>query len=480
MAGLFNALNAARTSLEVSQKQIEITGNNISNVNTEGYSRQDATLNPYPSMNFGDFFVGQGVKITDVRREYNVFVSNQLIEKNVSHGYENGKTSTFAELERVFPITENNLSSDIDTFFDSWQQLSTKPTDIVLRDQVIQQGRVLADRFNSTATQLDQVQSNISDKIISGIEDLNSKLDQVAELNDRIYNIEITGQTANGARDDRDLLLQELASTIGAESYELPNGMVNVQLPAGLPLVNGISSMRVEAETSGSDMNLVLHTAGTTRNINSYNLGGEFAGLIELKDEFIPALEEDLDRLAYELVGQVNALHQAGAGLDGSTGLNFFDDPPNLNNPPIVPPAEATSANWNNAARTMAVSLDDAVQVAAAEAPAAGSSVLVGDNTNALAIADLSYALTIDGADNFDSFYGKMTSTIGIASNQNQLNLGGATDALVQVQNLRDGYAGVSLEEEMIDLIQFQRSFQSSAKFLSTVDEMMTSLIDIK
>ena len=480
MAGLFNALNAARTSLEVSQKQIEITGNNISNVNTEGYSRQDAELNPYPSMNFGDFFVGQGVRITDVNREHNVFVTNQLIQKNVAYGYENGQTATFAELERVFPITENNLSSDIDSFFDSWQELSANPTDIVLRDVVIQQGGVLADRFNATATRLDEVQSNISDKIISGIEDVNSKLEQVAELNDRIYNIEITGQTANSARDNRDLLLQELAATVGAESYELPNGMVNVQLPAGLPLVNGISAMEIEAVTEGSDMELVLHTAGVTRTINDFNLGGEFAGLVQLKDEFIPALEQDLDRLAFSVINEVNNLHRAGAGLDGSTGLNFFEAPPNQNNPVVVPPAEPTAANWENAARTMSVALSNAVQVAAAQAPEPGSSVLQGDNSNALAIADLSYALTIDGADNFNSFYGKMTSTVGIASNQNQLNLGGAEDALVQVQNLRDGYAGVSLEEEMIDLIQYQRSFQSSAKFLSTVDEMMTSLIDIK
>lgn len=480
MAGLFNALNSARTSLEVSQKQIEITGNNIANVNTEGYSRQSAQLNPYPSMNFGNFFVGQGVKITDVSREHNVFVSNQLAEKSVAYGYENGKTTTFSELERIFPITDNNLSSSMDSFFDSWQELSTNPTDIVLRDLVIQQGSVLADKFNATATQLDQVQSNISDQVISGVEDVNSKIQQIAELNDRIYTIEINGQTANSARDNRELLLQDLAETLGAESYELPNGMVNVQLPAGLPLVNGNEPMRIEAVTNGSDMELVLHTSGVTRTINEYNLGGQFSGLMELRDKFIPALESDLDQLAYTVINQVNALHQSGTGLDNSTGLNFFKDPPNLDNPVIVPPAEATAANWLNAARTMSVSLSDASQVAAAQTPAPGNSVLAGDNTNALAIADLSYALTIGGADNFDSFYGKMTSTVGIASSQNQLNLSGAEDAMVQIQNLRDGYAGVSLEEEMIDLIQFQRSFQSSAKFLSTVDEMMTSLLEIK
>lgn len=480
MAGLFSALNSGRTSLNASQKQIEIAGNNIANVNTEGYSKQSAKLSPYPAMNFGGFFVGQGVKVTDVDREHNVFISNQLMEKSVAFGYESGRTASFAELERVFSVSDNNLAGNIDQFFDSWQELSTKPTDVVLRDIVLQQGNVLATKFNNTANELNQIQKNIGAQLNSGVSEVNDKLKQLGELNDRIYQIENNGQTANGARDSRELLLQELAQTIGAESYELSSGMVNVQLPSGLPLVNGNSASSIEAVQDGATMSLKLHTIGSPRDLTSDSLGGEFAGLLDLQDQVIPAIEDDLNQMAYSVITKVNEIHQDGAGLDGSTGLLFFEKPPYANDESIDPTAEPTKENWKDAARSMKVALTGATQVAAAQNPTDGTSVKVGDNTNALKIADLSYALTVGGTDSFNSFYGKITSTIGIGSKQNKLNLSGAEDALVQVKNLRDGAAGVSLEEEMISLIQFQNSFQSSAKFLSTVDELMETLINMR
>jgi flagellar hook-associated protein 1 FlgK len=141
-----------------------------------------------------------------------------------------------------------------------------------------------------------------------------------------------------------------------------------------------------------------------------------------------------------------------------------------------APPANL----WKEAARNIAVALTDSTQVAAAEAPVPPATVAIGDNRNALLIATLGTTSLINGSDNFDSYYGKMTSTVGILANQNTLSLGGAKDALVQLQNLRDGLVGVSLDEEMINLIQFQRGFESSAKFLSTVDEMMAKLMEMK
>ncbi|MCK5069073.1 MAG: flagellar hook-associated protein FlgK, partial [Desulfocapsa sp.] len=104
MGGLLTSLNAGKTSLSVNQKSIEIIGNNISNVNTEGYSRQSAELEPYPSMNFGGFFVGQGVVVTNVRRDHDVFVTNMLQESSIEFGLQDGQTRALSELERVFPI----------------------------------------------------------------------------------------------------------------------------------------------------------------------------------------------------------------------------------------------------------------------------------------------------------------------------------------------------------------------------------------
>ena len=466
MAGLFNALNAARTSLEVNQKSLEIVGNNISNINTEGYSRQSAELSPYPAVNFGDFFIGQGVKIDNVRRDHDVFLQAQLEDKYVDYGYANGQTRSLLELERVFNITEDNLATDIDKYFDAWQELSASPSDLVLRDTVIQRGELLATTFNNTANELNTIVENINDTIISKVEDLNATITEIAELNDRIFNIEIRGQSANSARDQRDVLVKSLAESLGATTYLDNNGMVNVQLPGGLPLVQGNMPMTLQVDTSGANVTLQLLAGGVVRDLSTNTLGGEMEGMFYMRDEFIPALKDDLDRLAWEFTTQVNAQHVLGSGLDGNPAQNFFVDT-TVVGPPV----------YLDAARNMAVNITDATEVAAGMPP---DPAAPGDNQNALIISNLGEEITIDGIDNFNSFYGKMTSRIGVESNQNTLMLDGAQDAVDQLENLRDGFVGVSLEEEMISLIQYQRGFESSAKFLTTVDEMMNTLIEIK
>ncbi len=470
MAGLFSALNAGRTSLEVNQKSLEIIGNNISNVNTEGYSRQEAALTTYPSINFGNFFVGQGVKISEVTRDHDVFVNKQLISKSAEYGLYNGQTQTLSELERIFNITEENIATDVDRFFDSWQELSASPSDLVLRDIVIQRGELLSVNFNNTIDDLNSINYNINDSITSEIDDLNSALVEIADLNDRIRTIELTGQSANGPRDRRDVLAKQLAETIGAENYEDSKGMLAVQLPGGLPLVQGTSAMSLEAVTTGAQLDIQPHAGGSTRTLGLDNLGGEFYGLMEIRDNFIPNLKDDLDRLAYELSSQVNSQHAAGSGLDGSTGLSFFSGPLAVPQPPT--PAAST---WLDAARNMSVVISDANQVAAGFDP-----ITPGDNSNALILSNIGENYLIDQADDFNSFYGKLTSRVGIRTNQNDLSLVGAEDAVVQFENLRDGLVGVSLEEEMIDLIVYQRGFESSAKYLSTVDEMMETLIQLR
>lgn len=468
MAGLLNALNAARTSLEVNQKSIEVVGNNISNLNTEGYSRQSAKLAPTPSLQFGSFFIGNGVKITSIQRDHDVFIQSQLEDKYVDFGFANGQARSLSELEGVFNVSEENISTEIDRFFDSWQQLSSNPADPVLRDVVIHRGNLLASGFNSLANNLNGVVHNINEAIQSKVDGLNGVFEEIAELNDRIYNIEIQGQMANSDRDRRDMLVKDLAEKLGTTTYLDKSGMVNVQLPGGLPIVQGNMPMRLETVTNGSNVDLQLHTGGTVRNMSTHTLGGEMLGMFTMRDEFIPSIMEDVDRLAWEVGNQVNLQHTAGASIDGTPATEFF-----LNTTAASPPA---SSIYQNSARNMAVLIVNADNVAAGLPGAAAP----GDNRNALLMANIGEQISIDGVDSYNSFYARITSRIGIESNQNELSLGGAEDAVNQLENLREGVVGVSLEEEMISLIQFQRGFESSAKFLSTVDELMDSIINMK
>lgn len=464
MSGLIAALNSGKTSLEVNQKTIEIIGNNVANMNTEGYSKQSAQLTPVPTLTFGDFFIGQGVKITDVMRAHDDFITNQLQQKSVSLGYANGQTDSLSQIEGVFNISDNNIATNIDNFFKSWQQLSTDPSDLTLRDTVIQQGNLLATSFNNASDGLDTITKNINNTLTSDISDLNAKISQIASLNGQIYTTELNGQTNNSARDQRDLLAQQLAQSLGSNTYTDNRGMLAVQLPGGLPLVQGTTAMSLQTDTSGSNVTLQLKAAGTVRNLGVNDIGGEMQGLLAVRDQTIPAAKDDLNKLAYEISTQVNAQHAAGAGLDSSTGLDFFNAP----------------ATTTDAARNMTVTLTDANKVAAAAAPTPPDTVPPGDNRNALIMANLGSTYLIGGTDTFDSYYANTAARIGLAVNQNSLQVTGSQDAVNQLQNLRESVAGVSLDEEMINMIQYQRSFQSSAKYLSTVDDMLNTLISFK
>ena len=284
MAGLLTALNAGKTALSVNQKSIEIIGNNISNVNTEGYSRQSASLSPYPSMNFDGFFIGQGVVVSDVKRDHDVFVTNMLQEKSIEYGLQEGQTRALSELERIFNISEENISTEVNRYFDSWQELSANPSGLVERDIVIQRGELLATKFNSTIDDLNKVTDNINDSIVSKIDGVNSKISEIAELNDRIFTIEIQGQTANSSRDRRDILAKELSTSLGVKTYYDSKGMMAVMLPNGLPLVQGTMAMELEAIPNGSDLDLVLHAGGATRPLDINSFGGEFEGLVRSEE----------------------------------------------------------------------------------------------------------------------------------------------------------------------------------------------------
>jgi flagellar hook-associated protein 1 FlgK len=229
--------------------------------------------------------------------------------------------------------------------------------------------------------------------------------------------------------------------------------MVSVQLPGGLPLVQGNAALRFEGVQVGDDLQLTLKQGATTLDVNLNNLGGEFKGIVEVRDNFIPGLKDDLKTMAAALATTVNDAHKQGVDLNGNPGVDFFTV---------------------DSHGRLAVALTHGSQIAA------GTGSAPGDNRNAQSIASLGSKKEIGGEDTFVSFYSKMTAKVGIEVGQNRLTLGGAQDALVQLQNLRDGKVGVSLEEEMINLIQFQKGFEASAKFLATIDEMMDTILSLK
>ncbi len=455
--GLNAALNSGRTSLQTNQKAIEITGLNIANVNTPGYSRQSPNLTPYPALAFGDYFIGTGVEVGSIERAHDIFLAKQITDKSADVGLENAMSNPLAELERTMSIGEGSLSEEFDKFFDSWRQLTTNPGGEVERQQVLQRGELISNTFVNLYNETQGVRKNINASITSKVDGINLRLDEVAQLNERISAIETAGQDANSDRDRRDMLLKELSQMLGAKTFETSNGTATVQLANGMPLVEGDQVTHLEPYTSGVDTNLRLNFGTTNIDLDRTALGGEFRGLYEVRDVMIPDVVNRIDQLAYTFADQVNQLHQAGTGLDGVSGRDFF----------VQPGAVAGAAS----SLSMSITLTSQV--------AAGSSNAPGDNTNALTILQLEQQQLL-GSDTLVSYYGKIASSVGVEAARNRQAEQGYNDSLIQLQNLRDGIDGVSLEDEMINLLQYQKGFEASAKFLSTVDEMLGTLLTLK
>jgi flagellar hook-associated protein 1 FlgK len=234
-----------------------------------------------------------------------------------------------------------------------------------------------------------------------------------------------------------------------------------------LPLVQGTTTLTLTGTIVNGLTQFSVQDNNVSLDINVDDVGGEFRGMLEVRDNLIPSLSYSLDELAYNIVTSVNTQHQAGVGLDDVSGRSFFAD---LDpNPTIGIPG---------ASRNMSVALTSTTEVAAGTDT--GSGAMVGDNTNALAIASLATQKVIGGTASFTDFYGTLTGQVGLEAAQNDLELANADDTIVQLKNLRDGVQGVSLEEEMISLMQFQKGFEASAKFLTAIDEMMTMVLSMK
>ncbi|MGM0454030.1 MAG: flagellar hook-associated protein FlgK [Thermodesulfobacteriota bacterium] len=325
--GLVTALNSGLTGIMANQKQVEVTGNNISNVNTPGYSRQTAPLSPKGAADINGLLIGQGVNIESVNRAYDRFVSGQLIEKNDLLGKESAKSGPLSDLERVFKLDDDSLASDIERFFGSWHELSQNPSGSVERDRVMYEGQNLLASFEQVHDDLAANRQNINDTLKAKVNGINLKLNEIAELNENIKSRSAEGQQANSDLDRRDVLVKELSKTLGAQSYQTADNQIGLQLPGGVPLVQGKNAVEFQPHYEGDSLKFQVLSGDVTIAAENSNFGGEFGGLLEVRDSFIPEMSESLETLKYSLTTQVNARHEAGFGLDGKTGQAFFTRP---------------------------------------------------------------------------------------------------------------------------------------------------------
>jgi len=469
VSSLYGLFNTGQSALQAQQQGISVVGHNIANVNTPGYSRQRLVLDPNEPISSKPGMLGTGVDVAEVQRVYDRFVGAQLQLETTTLGQWEAYKNSMRRLEGVVNETSGyGLSKAMGEFWNAWNDLSNNPGGQAERVALTTKSQTLATTFQEFRDDMVRIQKDADFSIKMTIAEINTLSGQIAGLNDQIRNAEAVGQNANDYRDQRDQLVNQLTLLVDTSSYELDDGQVTVIMSSGKPLVEGNTSLTLSTAPDGNSLNDVLWQDynGNSVVVTSQIAGGKIKGWLDVRDVAIPNYQGKLDTMAAGIINEVNALHAAGYGLVNLgtalpyTGVDFFT---------------GTSAD------DMAVSatVQNDFKAISASSTQAG---IPGDNGNAILIANLQTSLTLGGTpptSTFDQYFSAMISELGsdvqAAENYHNHQQGMVT----LLENNRESISGVSLDEEMVELVKFQHAYESAARLISIVDEMLDSLMQM-
>ncbi len=341
MPSIFGIFNIGKLALFANQRALSVVSQNIANINTPGYSRQDAVLQSTEPVNSSPGQIGTGVQVTEIRRMFDQFIQDQLTSEQSNLGRFDVEQGTLSRVESVFNDSQGTgLSQSLSDFFAAIHDVANNPQGIAERSALLEKTKTLASQFTTANGQLQQIRKDLNGEIQGVIGEINTEATQIADLNSQIRQAEIAGQNANDLRDQRDNLLNSLAEKIDITTIKGDFGQVSVLIGGGKPLVEAKAyTLRGVADADNSGfLNVVLDPGnGATTDVTASITGGRLKGLINLRDNVVPGYINQLDQMAAAVVNEVNQQHQIGYGLDGSTGNNFFS--------PLAPAATGLSSN---------------------------------------------------------------------------------------------------------------------------------------
>jgi flagellar hook-associated protein 1 FlgK len=468
MPDIYGILSTATRSLLTQQKAIDVTGQNIANVNTPGYSRQRVVMEPSAPINFQPGQMGTGVKAAEIQRIYDGFIGGQINGENAKLGQWEATESGLERIELIFNESSGvGLEQAMGEFWSAWQDLVNNPSGYPERTALLSRSETLARTFNTMSANLQQIQLDYDRTIAGTLDEINGLSRQIVDLNDKISQVEIAGQNSNDYRDQREQLLKELSGLIETNTYENDQGQVTVLTGGGRPLVQSPHAYTLSTVTNAGGLQDVvwMDRSGTAVDITASIGGGELKGWLDVRDGFAQDYLDRLDALAGSIMSEVNAVHRNGFGmtidpLTGafSTGQDFF--------------AGTTAA-------TMTVDTAIALDVNRIAAAATAATV-PGDNRNAVAMANLQGRLTMNGASTtFDNYYSALASGVGNDVRNASANHEYEDAMVTHLENYRESVSGVSLDEEMINLVKFQHAYDAAAKLITTVDDMLNTVLNM-
>jgi flagellar hook-associated protein 1 FlgK len=456
----FSAFEIGRRALRANQLGLTVAGHNISNVNTPGYTRQAVQLSASAPDGSSLGLVGTGVTIDGVRSFRDRFLESRIQSETAISGRLTAQRDALAPVDAAFNETANGgLSAAMQNFFGAFRDLEASPGSVPLRSIVIEKGNALANSFHTTRARLDQIRRETDNSVRATVDQVNTLAQRVAQLNTQIQSAESSGNgEASELRDQRGELVKQLADLTGARSIENTDGTVTLTLGDGRALVVADKAAALTATSAPPDGLASITIGGQPAVISE----GRLKGFLDAVG-FTGSKITDLDQMAASIVSRVNALHTSGTDLDGNAGQNFFADP--VSGQPV------TAANITVDAAVVAT---PRLVVASPLAQPASAGTVAGAIANLLSDAN---SVVGSQTGSYASIYGSIVADAGekVRSADDALSLQAAV--LAQATAQRDSLSGVSLDEEAINMLRYQRAFEAAAKFLKVADEMTQTIL---
>jgi flagellar hook-associated protein 1 FlgK len=459
MPSTFGSINIVLRAVLANQKAMEVISHNVANVNTPGYTRQEAEMvtgEPWsvPGLNRANTAgqMGTGVQVKRIRRYASNFFDRRIRGESQTLGRWEIERDALQQISTMFTEpSETGLAAALDRFWSAWQDLASNPESMAARQTLVQDTENMTSLFNSFFDQLSSQQKDTDRRIDDYVQEINNLTDELARLNVQIVRVTAIGNQPNDLLDRRDLILDRLAEITDIQYAVGDNGSTTVAI-GGHTLVSGNTAIGITATPEPANNNLRKITWDDDGSEVAI-ADGELAGVKNVRDTIIPDLQSKLDTLAQSLITAVNGRHQSGYALDGTTtGLDFLT---------------GTGAN------DIRVAISDPALIGAAENPASP-----GDGNQALAIANLRSQDIVNSQATADDTFRALIVSLGLDTRHAETMAQNRKLLVDHLKTNKESFAGVSLDEEAVNLIRYERGFQAAARAMNAVDEMLAQIVN--
>jgi len=473
MIGLFGMLNMASQSLNTQMTGVDVTGQNLANVNTTGYQRQTVDIETNPDIATGFGPEGTGAGVASIQQISDALLNSQVQSQQSVSVYWNSQQSALQSAQTNLDeylngtassssssandTTSTGLSAQLSGLFSDFSSLATTPTSVAAQQAVVNQAQNLATTFNQVNSQLDQLNTSLNSSVTTGVSSANELLSNIASLNGEINSAEADGGTANSLLDTRDQDLANLSQLVNIQTSTSTGtgSAVNISI-GGQTLVSGAQSLdQLQAYDPGNGQ---LQVKTANGGVPLTLTGGSIQGTIDARDGTLATLQSNVNTLASTLITQVNGIESPGYSPTGTTGTAFFT---------------------GTGASDIAVNSTLVNNPALLQSSASASSP--SDNSVALQLADLSSTTQSDlNGQTFSASYAATVASLGNALQTANDQVTNQTAVATMLQTQQSDVSGVNIDQEMTNLMGFQRAYEASAQLVTTINTMMGDTLTMK